>query len=88
MTQWHSIPLTLTSSGEIDRPSYGSGTLERAGVKLSANVQMTHLKQKGKEKAVGTEILVLNDPLTDSLPSHLVRPDAGRVEVGVSSCWV
>lgn len=55
----HSIPLTLTSSGEIDRPTYGSGTLERAGVKLSANVQMTHLKQKGKEKAVGTEILVL-----------------------------
>jgi len=39
-----SIPATVTSPAEVNGPTYGSSTLQRAGVQLSTDVQMTHLK--------------------------------------------
>lgn len=47
-----SVPEILTASAEIDRPPYGSSTLQRARMKLSADVQVTHLKQKEERKKV------------------------------------
>lgn len=43
------VPVKPTSSAEIDRPSNGSSTLQRAWIQLSTDVQVTHLKQKGKD---------------------------------------
>lgn len=57
MSHQRSIPVTLTPSAEIDRSSYGSSALERAGVKLSTNVQMAHLKKTSKDKPLGIKIL-------------------------------
>ena len=45
-----SIPVSFTSSAEIDRSTYGSSTLQRAGIQPLADVQVTHLKQEGKGK--------------------------------------
>lgn len=42
------IPVTLTSSAEIDRPTYGSSALQRAGIQLSTDVQVTHLRHEAK----------------------------------------
>lgn len=84
------IPAEFTSSAEIDRPTYCSSTLQRAGIQLLSDVQVTHLEQEGKGKWLESRYtscvhLLKMEPNGKSPPSHLVWPDTRAVEVGVSS---
>lgn len=53
------IPAELTSSAEIDRPTNCSSALQRAGIQLFSDVQVTHLEQEGKGKLLESRYQVV-----------------------------
>lgn len=95
---FRSCRVRCTPSAEVDRPTDGSRTLQRAGIQLFADEQVTHLKPEGKAEGFTIKTfkkLFISDRnrlrcsgcdfAKVSSPSHLVWPDTRGVEVGVSS---